>query len=116
MYRAEQFRSKRFDELVEDYKDNYLPKLSPTTQKSYNTILENFADEFKNRDVNEIKPSDIQRSIDNLSRTYTAKTKRNYLATLSSVFSFAVRASSYGIDINPCNYIKIKGNRQQSVE
>lgn len=109
MYRTEQFRSKRFDELVEDYKDNYLPELSPTTQKSYNTILENFADEFKNRDVNEIKPSDIQRSIDNLSRTYTAKTKRNYLATLSSVFSFAVRASSYGIDINPCNYIKIKG-------
>ena len=109
MYSAEQERSKRFDELAEDYKDNYLPELSPTTQKSYNTILDKFTDEFKGRAVNEIKPSDIQKSIDNLSRTYTAKTKRNYLAALSSVFSFAVRASEYGIDTNPCNYIKIKG-------
>ncbi len=29
MYSAEQERSKRFDELAEDYKDNYLPELSP---------------------------------------------------------------------------------------
>lgn len=111
LYQEDKTESEKFNNLLERYKDEYLPTLAPSTQSGYThalKVLEEFFDDYM---VSDIKIVDIQRCINNMSRSYTAKTLKNHLAVFSSVFSFGIRCGVYGIETNPCNYVVVSGRK-----
>lgn len=111
LYQQEVEESQKLGVLLIDYKEEYLPTLSESTQSGYSHALRVLSETFSDVMVANIKPSDIQRCIDSLPQSYTAKTKRNHLAVFSSVFSYAIRKGDFGIESNPCDYIQAKGKK-----
>lgn len=111
LYQQEVEESQKLGVLLTDYKEEYLPTLSESTQSGYSHALRVLSETFSDVMVANIKPSDIQRCIDSLPQSYTTKTKRNHLAVFSSVFSYAIRKGDFGIESNPCDYIQAKGKK-----
>lgn len=109
LFQQEVEESQNVEIVLDDYENKYLPTLVPTTQKNYKPALKLMREELTGIPISAIKPIDIQRLIDSLPQSFTKKTKSNYKSTISSVFSFAIRESKYGIDNNPCEYTKCKG-------
>lgn len=111
LYQQEVEESQKLGVLLIDYKDEYLPTLSESTQRGYSHALRVLSETFSDDMVASIRTADIQQCIDSMPISYTTKTKRNHLAVFSSVFSFGIRKGRYGIEHNPCDYIQAKGKK-----
>lgn len=76
-----------FETAGKNYIDLKRNVISPSTVKSYVSILNNFSDEFKKKHVQDITSLDVQKEINNCSTTRTAKTVKNFHGFISVVLS-----------------------------
>ena len=82
----------RFDRLCDEYRSQHLVVLKPRTQLNYLGHLQAFADHFGDRCIDDIRKVHIADVVAQKKREgLKPPTIRRYLATLSSLFSFAVR-------------------------
>lgn len=90
------------------YSDLFLsikePYLKPATKYKYDYIVEKISF-LNNRDINDIKSSEIRLYLSNLSKTLTYKTIKDYKSVLSQIFDLA--KFDEVIVKNPIDYIKL---------
>lgn len=102
-----------FSELVEAWENDYCQKLTPSTVHGYQASKKASLEFFGGVHIKDIQTYDIQQFIESLPDSFSKNTVGNYLATLSSIFSYAVRSRDFPIKINPCHQAKIRGQAAQ---
>lgn len=106
-YDAKQNTGPLFFELVNIWEDEYCSKLSPTTIQGYQASKNAALKFFKGMYVKDIQTYDIQQFAESLSKSFSEHTINNYVSTVSSIFSFAVRSRDFPINFNPCHNARI---------
>jgi len=82
-----------FDVLCREYQQQHLPLLKPDTRYNYLQHIEALKDQFAGRYIDEVRKSHIAEFVAKKKRDgLKPATIRRYLATLSSLFSFAERS------------------------
>lgn len=81
-----------FKELVDDYKQKYLPQKKASTQKEYERILDNeLVEEFGTMGIDSVNRSRLKRLLDRKAYTDESTVMANRIrAVASSLFSFAI--------------------------
>ncbi len=77
-----------FRNAAEEYIDTKKNVLSPSTIRSYYTIIRGLSEDFLKININDIEQFDIQREINRIAKDRTPKTTRNYNGFISSVIGF----------------------------
>jgi len=87
------FKKVRFDVLCEEYQQQHLPILKPRTRANYRGHILVLGAHFTDRYIDEIRKTHIAEFVAERKRDgLKTPTIRRYLATLSSLFSFAERS------------------------
>jgi integrase/recombinase XerD len=87
------FKKVRFDVLCQEYQQLHLPILKPATRYNYLQHIEALKDHFADRYIDEVRKTHIAEFVAQKKRDgLKTPTIRRYLATLSSLFSFAERS------------------------
>lgn len=92
-----------FNELAYEWYESHEPDLSPTTAKSYRSIIERSVDRFGSRNVFEISAKDISDHINGLG--LSRKTAGNHLSVLKMIFKHA--AVTCDLQRDPCANVRI---------
>ena len=102
----------RFADLVEAYRQVYLPTLAISTQRGYETrINRHILPAFGDRQLCKIGPQEIQGWINEIDGT--VNTRKVVLATLASIFE-AAADWGYTRERNPCSRVKVgTGTREE---
>ena len=102
----------RFADLVETYRQVYLPILVASTQRGYKTrINKHILPAFGERQLCKIGPQEIQAWINGIEGT--VNTRKVVLATLASIFE-AAADWGYTRERNPCSRVKCgTGTREE---
>jgi len=94
------FKKVRFDLLCEEYQQQHLPLLKPGTQYNYQGHIEALKGHFTDFYIDQIRKVHVAEFVAHQKRAgLKPATIRRYLATLSSLFSFAERSG--WLDQNP---------------
>jgi len=87
------FKKVRFDVLCEEYSQQHLPLLRPATRYNYLQHIEALKGHFADRYIDEVRKAHVAEFVAQKKRDgLKPPTIRRYLATLSSLFSFAERS------------------------
>ena len=107
-YDVKQQTGPLFTDLVDIWEEEYCSQLSPTTRNGYKASKNYAIKFFKGVYVKDIQPYDIQEFAESLPKSFSKNTINNYVSTVSSILSFAVRSRDFPINFNPCNNAKIR--------
>ena len=80
--------SMSFETAAFNYIESKSSVLSPSTIREYSSCVLRYSDSFRKLNIYEITLEDVQREVNELSKTKSPKTVRNYNALVSSVISF----------------------------
>lgn len=98
-----------FKVVAEEWYDDIVPTLSPTTLRGYKPAKEDAVSEFGETLIKEIVPQDIQRYISRFARQrYAHKTVTTKLQIIHQIFDFAILNGD--IQYNPCSAVKVPRN------
>lgn len=96
-----------FSELVDDWEENYVSTLQPSTAHGYQKATQTALDYFSGIYVKDIQPFHIVEFAQSLPRSYTKHTISNYVNVLSSILGYAVRSRDYALHYNPCHQLRL---------
>lgn len=109
-----------FASIAEEWTEEHFPKMQNNTLKGYKSGYKFAVEYFGNMPIQDIKPIDVQRYVDTLSKQrFTAKTIKNKLLVVSLIIKHAISASI--IDTDPTSTVRIpkqasKKKRDQASE
>ena len=105
-YKDDIKRGRGFTAVADEWVEEHLPTLSPTTAHGYSAPLRRAVDAFGTSRVSEIAPLDVQRYLDRLGKDgFARKTVCNHLLVINLIFDKAVLDGD--IDHNPCAAVKV---------
>lgn len=108
-YEEEQSKGKLFSAVAEEWYDNIVPTLSPSTLKGYKPAKEDAVAEFGNQRISNITPQDVQLYVNRYAaQKYSRKTVVTKLQILSQIFNYGIL---YGyLQNNPCTVVRVPRN------
>ncbi len=108
-YEEEQSKGKLFSAVAEEWYDNIVPTLSPTTLRGYKPAKEDAVAEFGSQRISNITPQDVQLYINRYAaQKYSRKTVVTKLQILSQIFNYGIL---YGhLQNNPCAVVRVPRN------
>lgn len=108
-YEEEQSKGKLFSAVAEEWYDNIVPTLSPTTLRGYKPAKEDAVAEFGSQRISNITPQDVQLYINRYAaQKYSRKTVVTKLQILSQIFNYGIL---YGnLQNNPCTVVRVPRN------
>lgn len=108
-YEEEQSKGKLFSVVAEEWYDNIVPTLSPTTLRGYKPAKEDAVAEFGSQRISNITPQDVQLYINRYAaQKYSRKTVVTKLQILSQIFNYGIL---YGnLQNNPCTVVRVPRN------
>lgn len=116
-----QFDMKQKDALTlryvaESWKEENWEKLRFGSLRTYSPCLERIINKFGDKNIDEIKPKEIQLWLKELGDQYAQKTVANHKCILSQIFDYAIVGMNMDL-YNPCDRVKLpsglkKGTRE----
>lgn len=95
-----------FEEAAEAWKEENWEKLRFGSYRTYSPCLERTLQKFGNKDIDKIKPIEIQSWLKDLGTQYAQKTVANHKSIVKQVCDFAI--VNMGVDMwNPCDRVKL---------
>lgn len=95
-----------FEEAAEAWKEENWEKLRFGSYRTYSPCLERTLQKFGNKDIDKIKPIEIQSWLKDLGTQYAQKTVSNHKCIIKQVCDFAI--VNMGVDMwNPCDRVKL---------
>ena len=115
-YKEDATRGRRFEEVADEWAEEHLPTLSPTTIKGYKPALRRAIERFGGKSISSISAKDIQNFLDWFAKQGNAKkTVATQLLVTNLIMDKAVLEND--IEYNPCTSVKIpKGLPKQPRE
>lgn len=110
----EQKHAPTFGSVAMRWKEHHADLIEPGTWRCYEAPLRRAVQEFGLRQLDTIKPGEVQNWLNGLGLAY--KTVRNHKTVISEVFNYAIVQE--GLDlVNPCDHVKVseklaKGSRR----
>lgn len=104
------------ESVAEGWKEENWEKLRFGSFRTYSPCLNRIIAKFGDKNIDEIKPKEIQLWLKELGETYAQKTVSNHKCVLSQIFDYAI--VNLNMDIyNPCDRVKLpsglkKGTRE----
>lgn len=95
-----------FEEAAEAWKEQNWDKLRFGSYRTYSPCLERALQKFGNKDIDKIKPIEIQSWLKDLGTQYAQKTVSNHKSIMKQILDFAI--VDLGMDMwNPCDRVKL---------
>lgn len=95
-----------FEEAAEAWKEENWEKLRFGSYRTYSPCLERTLQKFGNKDIDKIKPIEIQSWLKDLGTQYAQKTVSNHKCIMKQICDFAI--VNMGVDMwNPCDRVKL---------
>lgn len=91
---------------AEAWKEENWDRLRFGSYRTYSPCLERILDKFGDRNLEDIKPKEIQLWLKELGTKYAQKTVSNHKTVLSQIYDFAILSLDRDI-YNPCDRVKI---------
>lgn len=111
-----QKESLTLENVAESWKEENWEKLRFGSFRTYSPCLNRIIERFGDKNIDEIKPKEVQVWLKELGQQYAQKTVSNHKCVLSQIFDYAI--VNLGMDIyNPCDRVKLpsglkKGTRE----
>lgn len=103
---VKQKQAQKFSDVAESWKEQNWDKLRFGSYRTYSPCLERALLKFGNKDIDQIKPIEIQSWLRELGTQYAQKTVSNHKCIMKQIFDFAI--VDLGMDIwNPCDRVKL---------
>lgn len=118
MLKIMQFNIQQKDRLKLSYvadlwKEENWDRLRFGSFRTYSPCLERIIAKFGDRDLEDIKPKEIQLWLKDLGQTYAQKTVSNHKCLLSQIYDFAIVNLNRDI-YNPCDRVKVPSGLRKS--
>ena len=108
-YKEEQRKGRLFSTVAEEWYDDIIPTLSPTTLRGYKPAKEDAVSEFGKMRISEITPQDVQKYVNRFAlQKYAHKTVLTKLQIMNQIFNHAVLNGD--VQFNPCTAVKVPRN------
>lgn len=92
--------------VAEEWKEYHWKELKFGSYRSYSSCYERAVKQFGNRDIDSIKPVEVQAWLRELGKTYSKKTVSQHKLVLSQIFDYGIVNMQMDI-YNPCDKVKI---------
>lgn len=104
-YNEEKEKGRLFSEVADEWYNEHFPTLAYSSQKSYNQAFKELKEEFGNRYIKDIRPTEADRFIKNLPKSMAKKTCKTRLLVMNMIFKYAVTHEE--IENNPALYVQV---------
>ena len=104
--RIELIEALKFRSVAEEWKEAHWCELRIGSKRSYAPCYERALEKFGDRDIDSIRPIEIQAWLRELGYQYALKTVQNHKGVMSQIFDFAILNLNMEIS-NPCNVAKL---------
>lgn len=88
-----------FQKAAENYIESKTSVLSPATVRGYSNIIKKLSPDFLKTNIYNINIETVQKEINEVARTKSAKTVRNYNALISSVIGFYRKGVQFNVTL-----------------